>query len=58
MKVARRIKLPGYHHPVSSRQKPQSFPLGYIRARLTNPIGRAFSKPPLPYINFMMTFHP
>jgi hypothetical protein len=25
---------------------------------LTNPIGRAFSKPPLPYINFMMTFHP
>jgi hypothetical protein len=25
---------------------------------LTNSIGRAFSKPPLPYIYFMMTFHP
>jgi hypothetical protein len=34
-----------------------------VRARknprcLTNPIGRAFSKPPLPYIHFMMTYHP
>ena len=25
---------------------------------LTNSVGRAFSKPPLPYISFMMTFHP